>query len=322
MLDIKVYEDTRISQEGISEILEKVKSFFSNNKKPKRPKRKGKDNKQVNFYTEQLSTYRKNKEIELKEFEGVLKTFYLNNEFLDKQTFVKGNIAASDITKNFILDSKYVPDFSKAVNDNFNRLSKLAEYKKHFNDYIKQIEVIDDKVCKATSNLDPDSDEDIAKVDDILEKTVVTIMKIKSPAEYAKTLPKSYLPNLLLNVKTYDVFSEGIGDHSYDVFSINNDGTVTPNELPALDKEGVKEIAGLCLKVIEFFKHCAKWESGGSYEDDGAALRKFFDASSFMDTYYELTYYQVLWDYDLSNLEDGLDSILLAFEKYISRSIK
>lgn len=307
------------SEEGFKEVVDKFKSLFITSKKPKPPKRKGKDKQSLETYSEQIKSFHSERKNILNEYKNAIIKTYLNDSELNKFKFTDGDIQARDITSIFILDEEYQEDFEKAISINLRNLKEVENYKKSFNEIISTANVLDRELVKLTSKFENPDNIDSNKAE-VNAKEIGKIIKpfLSKMPNYQNTLdpkieklPKTFLPNFIKNKKD-DYFVKFI-----------NHSVSTPEKLPALTKESIKKIASLSIMVIDYLLSLSEWQYGGSYEDDGEIVRKYFDyPESLMNEWYELTYYQNFWVYSLDDLEDGMIDVLQALEKYMDRSVK
>lgn len=319
MLDIKKYEYQNVSNEGISDIVKRIKSFLGKSNKPRPPKRKDKDKKSVILYSEQIKIFNKERKELLQQFKDEIQKTYLNDKWLSENEFVTTEFAAKDINGNFILDGKYQSDFQKAVIENIKRLKEVEKYKEFYNTHVKLAIDLDERLCKETKHIkDPDNlDED--EVEKEAKKLAAIIKPYLSKIENMDVLetklnkiPNTYLPNFKRSENKNSLIFLFVED------KLNFPDTITP-----LTKENIKVIAKLAIDAIDYLLGIKEWQFGGSYEDDGEVMRSYYDwPESLVDEWYNLTYYQTFWYYRVDDLEDGMFDVLIALEKYMDRSVK
>lgn len=315
MLDISKYQ---VSNEGFFDKIKDLIKILNKKDKPKPPKRKEKDKKHLELYSEQIIAFYKEREQLLKDYKEAINKTYLNDKLLNEYVFVENDIAAKDITKAFILNSKYREDFHKVITENFQNLKKLDEYKIIYNERVKKAGELDRSLCNETKSFkDPGtiSDDEAIKsateIGKIIKPYLNKIENMDTLEKHIDKLPKSYLPNFIKNPNRKHIVS---------FIEIDIE---TPDKLNPLDKTSIKDIAKISVEIIDYLLNMVVWKNGGSYEDDGEVVRKYYDyEESLLSEWYELTYYQSFWYYELSELEEGLMDVLLALEKYMERSIK
>jgi len=307
-------EKINVSQEGLGDFITKIKKVFGGSGKPTPSKYKGKKRKE---FMEDVKTYDREFQFALNEFEQAIKKYFLNDSWLYKQTMVEGKVSGEGICQPLSIGGKFDGDFEKAIRDGLGRYGKLETYRRECVEYGLKISSIDDKLCKQTSGLKVDNEEDEKKVEELVRKEIEVIRAFKKPS--VKGLPTEYMGGDVLKT----INDKRFGEH-YDVEPSKL--KVESRELDALDRDGVKKAAKLMLEIIKFLEDRVvneSWYMQGSTDDDGQDLRDFYDSVFAVDEYYDVSHWQTLMQlYDISELYNRLVNVLSALEKYIDRSIK
>jgi hypothetical protein len=298
-----------VSTEGFSDIVKGIRGLFKQGK-PK-PSKLG-DGKKRAYYLQEMQAYSRDFGKQMNALKQALQKTYANKKWMDSQELVDGDIKADDITPFFVLGKKVQTDFIGALNKNKQRLAVLyGPTREKCVAYGKALSVIDDALCKEVNGWEV-NDKNAAKVDALLAEAIV---KIKKLADIPVT-----------------AYKQAVGDYlPYNTITVNADGiTITENKasldkIPALSKEGVLAHANALIDLIDLILDLdgRSWYMKGSTEDDGETLRDFYDWSSKMDEYYDLTYYQTLDSkWDSWDILGDMVGIVLALEKLLDRSVK
>lgn len=251
------------------------------------------------------------------ELKTALKKYYLNDHWLNAQSFVEGDIKAADFSTVFEVDGKVGDPFQnidtsvKRVNQYINQIKPLL---KQVDD---RVHALDKQLAKETKGAELDDREAIAKVEAVI-KEFEALAKV---AERAPKFPGTVLGNRTLVTKKF----QGVTGFASEVAKPPNG----VDKLPALDKEGIKKAAQLILRCYDYDNPLIpddvldfRWLD----HSDGSDFNEWiYDADNavYME-YYEIFYHQGadrLWVDPIHGMLPEYE-LASALERWIDRSIK
>lgn len=290
-----------ISHEGFGDAINKIAKLFS----AKKPEQLLGDDEKEHYKEMNKGA---NKLVE------DIKSTYLNDSWLKKQSLVEGEISAGDFSMFLVLDGKLTDPIGN-LKETKRRWDKLQNWlKSNVGSYDREIQRIDNELHQAYDKLKNPTEED---AENLFKQAVDKINKLKDPLD-------GYPFSTLTFLRGRRVEKGKQIDDLVGLITVNKDPKqfdLSVEKLPALNRTDIKEVANiLCLLLQrEYFE--SFYPNGTDHSDGKINENDMNRTSSSFDEYYDLTYYQRMWDlYVPYPIRE--DEIIRALERWINRSIK
>lgn len=250
----------------------------------------------------------------LKELKDAITKFYLNDNWLNGQTFVEGTVSATNIAEHLQVDGKLDQDPFKTLEKGIHNAKEASA--KWFG-VVKELEhkvsAIDDQVKKETKGAALDDKEAVKKVE-------AAISKMEKLVDIFDKLPRmasTSCGNRILGVHVYKTGKS--------VEAITKPEIVKIETMPALDKNGVKEAAKWMVKLLENEVVEWKWLGWLDHSDGSEFNDWIYDADNDVYMrYYDYFYHQganrMYAEGPLALFDEY--EVVYALARWIDRSIK
>lgn len=310
---------TSVSQEGIGELITRVKNALAGrdkhgvNKSDKKPGQKIDDTHVDKSYTDGSKTA-------YAELVKNLDKYYLNDNWLNGQEFVTGEVNAKDFSDYFVIDNTAYDPFTGSEKARDFIRGFISKYIPLVKGLADAVEATDKRVRKATAGAAQDDKEAIQLVKD----AIVEMRSFTDPLTKIPAVQGTSLGNAIPSIKTQ-------GKTQYLGHEIKSDtkGKGHAN-LPALDKEGVKKAAAMIKQLLSWKDNEQYFPNTPSYNwldhSDGSNFNEWLneaDDDVFMEYYAHYDYHggSQVWIEGIWYLVDE-NRIASALERWIDRSIK
>jgi hypothetical protein len=295
--------DLNTSMEFLGKLIDKVKTAIAGTHKHVKPGAKH----DVNVRNQWQDEFKKAQT----QLEKSIKDYYLNEKWLANQQFVEGDVKADDISPRLQYKGVVREDIVKAFDESSKAYDAMwNKFRPGCASYIKDIIAIDNELLKKGNPL-----KTIEEVDPLVKEAIAKCEALKTPTERSNMVGEVYT---FLGPVTITFGKDRVTQKS--------EKTAKPvATFKALDKEGVKSIASLIMKIVT-----DGWDGDepsigwGVDHSDGEPLRKWYDDSSYLDEYYDHVSGHSIDDYWMyeANAMYQLYDLIPALEHWIDRSIK
>jgi hypothetical protein len=301
-----------ISTEGFMDLLTKVKNALT-----------GRDDKGVKptdkkpgAHIGEDREYSKEGQTAIKSLVVALDKYYLNDKWLNSQTFVTGQVKADDFSSSLVLDNKLGSDPLNNIDIARKRVNEWCrEWEAIVGKLEKQVLDIDARVKKETAGASGDDEQAIAHVKAAIEE----FKSLKNPLKEIPKFNGTSLGNLI-----------PVNSNRHLGVTVQTKPTSTPT-LPALTKEQIKHAAGI-IKAIYNYKDDDEFIKGPTFigwldHSDGSTFSEWLhdveENGEDVDEYYMYDHHSASWLF-IEGAWDLIDqhAIAKALEKWIDRSIK
>lgn len=302
-------DKTRVSQEGFGDLLKRVKYALTGRDANGA---KTTDTKPGVKTTDGHKSWSTEGKKAIGELLTALDRYYLNDNWLNAQKFVEGNVHAGDFSKVLEIDGKVGNDPLSNIDKAVSRVNAFSsKWSQVLRETDHKVQSLDAWVQRETKDALDDDEEAL----DAVRKVLDEFKKIPSPL---KKLPMFEGTSLGNNIP----------------YANGDELAVKPKtppkgvpELPALSKEQIKRAAGIIKQIYDKGTSLtAEWQ-GGRWLDhsDGSDFNEWiYDADYGMyEDYYDLYYHQTAeqrWEWNVGELIDE-DALASALERWIDRSI-
>lgn len=299
-------EGLNVSNEGVAEIWDAFKGFITNN--PKKPILSNGQYDQ-NGLNNGSSTKLRN----------AIDKFYSNDSWLNKQTFVDGNIKFDDISNAFVLNDKVITDPIKNHEDSIQEMIKVG---KILNTRFKNISLeADDIIGGAIDKLAKSNNNE--KVE-ILNEAIRNANALDIDLSDIKDV--NLVGNLTLRVVDNKKKATSPWMHRFAIDTEPNEKAAkVTKELPALTKDQVKEAAANMIGLLSgpmflytFDKGC-QWMSTKHAYEIAKDLR--VDTGYITDLLRKWDVSHVYRTFDYCQIVLERDKLIRGYLKMIERSI-
>lgn len=245
--------DYAASMEGLANILDTIKRAF----KRDRPESGKMMDEAKNFREMRPALEKALKEVD---------QYYLNDQWLKKQSFKEGDVNLGALYGELCIDGKLPEDVAKAYREIMDKaLPDLKKYLDAVRDYGKDIDQLNDALAKAAGKVKADDDASIETFEDEVKKAIAAAKKLKLPVERAG----------LIGVKHTLMGGKVLG---FDRNGPSIKGSVSGSgSLPTLDGVGVKALAEQMKRALELYHDKSYFTLAGIYPtDETSAIRTLF----------------------------------------------